>query len=65
MASTVPGTEPTLPRGAALLSTAQLDQVAGGSVYYDLFFWIGQQLGAAERGHQDLIDRNGGVEYLF
>ena len=65
MASTVSATEPTLPPGASLLSASQLDQVAGGSVYYDLFYWIGQQVGAAERGHQDLIDRNGGVEYLF
>lgn len=63
MLSTMPGNEPALPLGASLLSAAQLDAVAGGSVYYDLFFWIGQKLGAIERVHSDLVNCNGGVAY--
>jgi len=65
MATKVSGNKGVLPPGAALLAAAQLDQVAGGNAYYELFYWVGELFGTAERGHQDLIDRNGGVEYLY
>jgi hypothetical protein len=57
--------EAALTRGVAVLSAHQLDQVAGGNAYYELFHWFGEQLGAAERNFLNLVDANGGIEYYY
>jgi hypothetical protein len=45
------------------LQGAELDAVAGGSAWYELFYAIGEFIGRGERGYSDLVDRNGGVTY--
>jgi hypothetical protein len=65
MVSRKSGNEVSLPRGAALLSASELGLVAGGGVYYDLFFWLGLHLGVAEAGREELLFNGNGEEYLF
>jgi len=62
MATKALGNENVLPPGAALLPASLLDQVGGGNAYYDLFFWVGQKLGAAGRYYKELTEKNCGVE---
>ena len=66
MVTTVPGNDVALPRGAALLSAPEQDQVAGGmSVYYNLFYWVGEHLGFAERAREDwLIASNDAADLI-
>ena len=55
----------TTARTGVPLSASELDQVAGGNVYYSLFFWIGEHLGAAERLRQEEVAENPLSEFTY
>ncbi len=55
----------TLPHEATLLPAELLDHVAGGTIYYDYFKWIGYKLGVAERAYVEFVQQCGMDVFLM
>ncbi len=55
----------SLPLEATLLPAELLDHVAGGTIYYDYFKWIGYKLGVAERAYVEYVQQCGMDVFLM